>query len=394
MTSSRWVCVFLLVIAGAAWYLATVPRSNAGDKPPETSEVPAVPRNLRQTMPERRKPDPVSDASSAQTAAEAAPSATTAHGDLFDLAKAIVHASQDEQACLAGTATAAKPQASAIHRWTDPNGLIHFSDQAPVGLSRYHRRIEVGGLPPIVVHASGYDTNLPDDLSQNAIASAQAIDRIMRESLGVIGEPGLVLNIEFIADADAYAVRSGNPAMSGSAGNYSTLNRTIHIRLQADEEANSLILRHEITHALIHERVGRLPMAINEGLAGYFEHIEVMGNGAQVAIEESKRSLASARIGGDGRDELIDLLAREGPDFYGTGQEQRYLRAFALVAVLMRTAPGRAALGAVLESQREAPCLPVKVEKILDARYPGGLIMLAASWAAWLGDPPKDVQAY
>ena len=314
--------------------------------------------------------------------------------DFPAIASTLTHAVMESQACLAGTASAAKPSKTAIHRWTDGNGIIHFSDLAPTGPAQGYKKIDVHGLPAIVVHARGYDVNLPDDLVQNAIAAAQAIERILRGTLGVEGEPGLVLDVEFVAAADEWAKRAGNPVMANSAGTYSPQSRTIHIRLQHDDQANLLILRHEITHALIHERVGRLPTAINEGMAGYFERVKVSGMGAQIVIAEWPQSLGAARIEGDGQVELVDLFAHEGADFYAEGQEQRYLRAYALIALLMDSGPGRAALAAVLAAQRGQPCQPVKTETILGSLYPGGLKALARDWATWLGNPPRSVRSW
>lgn len=306
----------------------------------------------------------------------------------------LLHAAIERQACLAGTASAARPARAVIHRWTDDRGVIHFSDQAPAGPTHGHKQIDVEGLPAIVVHARGYDVNLPEDLVQNAISTAQAIERILRGSLGVEGDPGLVLDVEFIAAADVWAQRAGNPSMANSAGTYSPQSRTIHIRLQEDAPTNFLILRHEITHALIHERIGRLPTAINEGIAGYFEHLTVSGMGAQVTIADSPSSLDAARIDGDGQAELVDLFAHEEAAFYAEGQQQRYLRAYALIALLMDNAAGRTALAAVLASQRGQPCQPVRAEAILDSRYPGGLTALARDWATWLGNPPHSVRSW
>lgn len=341
--------------------------------------------------------EPVSDPDthSGEAATEAVDK-TGAHAgiDFPSISSTLSHAVIDSQACLAGTAGAAQPAKTAIHRWTDDKGVIHFSDRAPTGSAQGYRKIDVQGLPPIAVHARGYDVNLPDDLVQNAISSAQAIERILRGTLGVEGNPGLVLEVEFIAAAEAWAKRAGNPAMVNSAGTYSPETRTIHVRLQDDEPSNFIILRHEITHALIHERIGRLPTAINEGIAGYFEHLAVSGMGAQVSIAESARSLEVARIKGDGQAELIELLAHEGADFYTEGQQQRYLRAYTLIAMLMDSGPGRAALAAVLAAQRGQPCLPVKAEAILDSRYPGGLTALARDWVTWLGDPPRSVRSW
>ena len=382
------------LVAAAAWLVSTrIPLPVAISAEPEVTSSEIA----------QARPSPVETAVQRPRAAIPSPSMITSAAppkpgeggsELLTLAKQLSHSNYADQACLAGTANAAKPQATAIHRWTDASGIIHFSDQAPTAAARDYRRIESNDVPPIVVRARGYDVNLPDDLSRNAISSAQAIERVLRDSLGVSGDPGLVLDIEFIASAQTYAQRAGNPAMANSAGTYSTLGRTIHIRLQDDDESNFLILRHEITHALVHERIGRLPTAINEGLASYFEHIKVSGMGAQVAISESARSLASARIEGNGEGELIELLASDGLGFYGQGQEQRYLRAFGLVAMLMQTPPGRVALSAVLAEQRESPCVQVKAENILQAHYPGGLAVMATAWAAWMHNPPASVQAY
>lgn len=385
-----WFCAVLLIVAGLAWQVIRM-QSEAGK--PSIGSVAAIPSLRKPDSPVREDVAAVGDPRNPMQRRATEPD-SAGQADVLKIAQAIVHADDDANACLGGTAKAAQPQATAIHRWTDRKGVIHFSDQAPGDPVRDHRRIEVSGLPPIVVHATGYDVNLPENLAQNAIASAQAIDRVMRESLGVVGEPGLVLTIEFVAGADAWALRSGNPAMPTSAGTYSTRDRTIHVRFQENDESNALILRHEITHALVHERVGRLPTAINEGLASYFEHLTVQGMGAQFAIGEQLRSVTDVDLEQDGPEALVDLLAREGPDFYGPLQERNYLRAFALVAVMMDSGSGRAALGAVLAAQRQNPCQPVKAEVILDHGYPGGLAALARAWADWLLNPPRRVVSF
>jgi hypothetical protein len=320
---------------------------------------------------------------------------TQVPADLIDVGRLAMHAIDAAQPCLAGTARAARADKVAVHRWVDDAGIVHFSDQLPEqGRLQGYRRIEVDGMPPVVVHASGYDVNLPDQLAQRAIADTLAIARVLRDSLGVEGDPGLVLTIEFLGSAQSYARRIGNPAMAASDGTYASADRTIRIRLQNDIEANFRILRHEIAHALIHERIGQLPTTLNEGLAGYFERFQVSGLGAQVSVEGSMAALKAAEVSGNGEDELVDLLARDGTMFYGAGREQRYVRAYALVAVLMGTPAGRNGLSAVLSAQRGNPCLAVDVARLLEESYPGGLRALAVDWSRWIRDPPATVQAF
>lgn len=302
-------------------------------------------------------------------------------------------------ACLAHTAATGPTHAIAVHRWVDASGIIHYSDQAPSASAKEHRVIEVQGLPPVSVQASGYDVNLPDQLQQRAVADALGVQRVLRDALGVAGPAGVALHVVFVKDAATYARLIGDPVLATSAGAYSTAQRTIYVRMQAQDEASFAVLRHEITHALVHESIGNLPTSINEGLAEYFGRYRVGGLGGQIDIGADRSAIIGAAPAGDGADALVDLLARDGADFYAADagasvREQRYLRAYALVALLMRDGPGRAALTAVLSSQRADPCRPVAAENLLDASYPGGLVALAPAWSSFMRAPPQAIQAY
>ncbi|MGB0132877.1 DUF4124 domain-containing protein, partial [Dokdonella sp.] len=309
---------------------------------------------------------------------------------LAALATSVVHQANTAQACLAGTGRGRPAGDATIHRWVDAAGIIHFSDKPPSGEAQQHRQIKIEGLAPIRVDARGVDVNLPDYVVQRATMDTQAIERIFRSSLGMSGEPGLVLSIEYIASARTYAERIGSTALADSDGAYSGKDRTIRIRHRDDIETSFQILRHEIAHALVHEHVGQLPVAINEGLAGFFERIEVTGMGARIALDDVRRK-PDPEISVDGQDELVDLLAREGAGFYGAGQEQRYFRAKALIALLMERAEGRTALGSVLSAQRLTPCQPVEPALMLEQTYPGGLEALARDWSGWLRHPSMRV---
>ena len=298
--------------------------------------------------------------------------------------------------CLAQSAASNNAVRSvAVHRWTDSAGIVHYSDQPAPANATDARIIEVSGLAPITVHASGYDVDLPDQLEQRAVADALRVQRTMRDVLGVPAPAGTTLHIVFVRAAATYARLVDDPALAGSAGAYSTARQTIYIRMQADDEANFAVLRHEITHALVHESVGNLPTAINEGLAEYFGRYRASGPGDTIDLDTDRQAMIGAAPKGDGDDALVDLLARSGDDFYaiGTdsaGREQRYSRAAALIALLMHDEQGRLALADILAAQRADACHPVAVEKILDAHYAGGLRALAANWAAYMRDPPGN----
>ena len=303
------------------------------------------------------------------------------------------HRPEPSAACLAKTATGGKP-APAIHRWVDAGGVTHYSDQAPATGVSNHRVIEMHGLPEITVEASGYDGNLPADLQRRAVVDAVAVQHVFRDVLGIAGPPGLGLKVVFVREGDAYARLVGSGVLATSSGAYVPPQRTIYVRRQADDEIAFEVLRHEITHALIHELIGNLPVALNEGLAEYFRRYRPAGMGGQIDIAADQSALKSAAPADDGSDALVELLALTGSDFYAADRERRYLRAYALVALLMSGSERSAALHDVLARQRTDPCTPVAVETVLDERYPGGLSRLAADWAAFLHDPPAVVRTY
>lgn len=350
---------------------------------------------------EREAPPPAAPPVASVTAAIDAPPATAGEARRAPIAPArpLEAPPPPGAACLAGTAAQTPTRARAVHRWVDAAGITHYSDQAPPREAREHRVIDLRDPPPIRVQASGFDANLPDELQRRAVADALGVQRVLRDALGVVPPPGIDLRVVFVSDGDAYGRLIGSPSLAGSAGAYSTAQRTIFVRRQERDEANFAVLRHEITHALVHESIGSLPTPINEGLAEYFGRYRAAGLGGQIEVGAGREAIRGAAASGDDGEALVDLLAREGEVFYAldagaAAREQRYLRAYALIAVLMRDAPGRAALTELLARQRADPCRTVAAERVLEERYPGGLAGLARAWSVFLRNPPDDVRAY
>jgi hypothetical protein len=304
------------------------------------------------------------------------------------------HGTEPSAACLAATGDANAPRDATIHRWVDAAGVTHYSDTAPAAGVSNHRVIEVHGLPPVKVEASGYDVNLPADLEHRAVVDALAVQRVFHEALGIDGPAGMVLKIVFVGNAQTYGTLIGEPALAASSGAYVPPKHTIYVRMQGNDELAFSILRHEITHALIHEWVGNLPVSVNEGIAEYFRRYRVAGMGGAIDFAADRRELVAAAPAGDGSEALVELLALSGPAFYADDRERRYEEAYALVALLLSTPEGAGALHAVLARQKADPCTPVAAETILDARYPGGLGELAVDWARFLRDPPATVRTY
>ena len=341
------------------------------------------------------------EAAPALVAPETASDAPASTAVVPDVLRRAIEAAQPLQsaACLAHTQAPKQHAPVAVHRWIDAAGIVHYSDQAPPANARERRVVAMVAAPSVVVQASGYDVNLPSQLQQRAVADALGVQRLMHDALGVPIPAGMTLKIVFVRSEQAYVQLVGEPALAKSSGAYSTADRTIHVRMQEPEEINFAVLRHEITHALVHESIGNLPISLNEGMAEYFGRYRAEGMGGQIDVGAQRGGLVGAAPGGDGSEALVDLLAREGADFYAETtaageRERRYLRAYALIALLMRDRAGQSALAGVLAAQAMSPCEPVAAEKVFDAGYPGGLPGLARQWTAFMRDPPRDIRSY
>ncbi|MGH8174332.1 MAG: DUF4124 domain-containing protein, partial [Rhodanobacteraceae bacterium] len=201
------------------------------------------------------------------------------------------HTPDTSAACLAKTSNVARKPAPAIHRWVDANGLTHYSDQAPTSAVANHRVLEAQGLPPISVRASGHDVALPAELQQRAVVDALSVQQVFRDALGIEGPVDLSLNIVFVRDPAAYAGLVGPGVLAASAGAYVPPQRTIYVRMQADNETQFAVVRHEITHALVHESIGNLPVPLNEGLAEYFRRYRAAGLGGQIDMAADRPAL-------------------------------------------------------------------------------------------------------
>ncbi|MBZ0222572.1 MAG: DUF4124 domain-containing protein [Dokdonella sp.] len=325
--------------------------------------------------------------------ADAAQASRVMIDSLLDSARQMTSA-----ACLAKSGSG-EGSKLAVQRWTDAQGIIHYSDRKPPTGARDVRTVTLAAAPRVVIEASGHDVNLPDQLQQRAVADALAVERVLHDTLAVPIPQGLSLRIVFVRSAQEYARLIGAPALAQSAGAYSTATRTIHVRMQDEGEGNFAVLRHEIVHALVHEAIGNLAVSINEGMAEYFGRYRTAGMGGQVDIGSERTALLAAAPDGDGAEALVDLLAPEGEAFYLAGsamaaREMRYRRAFALVAMLMGSSEGRNALGGLLRQQAAEPCTPVAPERWFEQHFPGGLPALAQSWQGFMRSPPQEVRAY
>lgn len=299
----------------------------------------------------------------------------------------------DQAACLARTGRQVAP-AQTVHRWVDAAGVVHYSDQPPESAdSRDHSQRLADDAPPVTVTIEPVDARLPPHATSRAITDAVAIGKVFKDVFELDTGGGLALRVS-LAGSDAAFRRVAPRDTPSDSGVYSPKDRRIVVRTQDMPERTLEVLRHEITHALVHEWVGDLPTALNEGLADYFEHFEARGMGGQVNPKNYLWQMKQAMTRGPAEPALAKLLSLPYQNFHAYDRSENYARSLALISTLMSDPQGRKALGWVLQRQRGRPCLPIDAEALVRAKAPTGFADLARRWRAHQGGQATTVHSY
>jgi len=301
------------------------------------------------------------------------------------------HDIADDTRCLADTSTQVQsPQR--IHKWVDAQGVVHFSDQAPNDEALPSELVTLADTQPVEVSVDSQAAALPPHATSSAITDAVAIGKVLRNILGVRVDGGLKLRIVFVGTDAAF--RKAAPGSTSTSGAYLPKTRTIVVRTRHSSDETLAVLRHEVTHALIHEWIGRPPKALNEGMAEYFEHFNPQGMGGVVDPNRYARRMRAAAPKGSALSSLRSLLGADQEQFHGHGELLNYTRSMALISTLMASPQGRRALSLALAEQRKQTCLPIDFAALLNKAWPAGLPSLAAHWQQHQKQNVHAVHAY
>lgn len=256
-----------------------------------------------------------------------------------------------------------------IHQSTAADGSRVFTDRPAAGGGAQVSR-------PAADAAVRVTGTTDPALAEAAQVQARAVAGILARTLdlGRNGTPAPV-EIHLVADAEALAQATGiaDPAIVGA---YSYADGRVHVRTDVPRAALLGTLRHEVVHALLHRLVGRLPPALDEGLATLLEGLVVQGLGGTVRIPDLSALPGPAPT----TDRLRALLEADRRTFQALPPESAYPDALALAAVLLERSAWRERLAALLREQRASPCTPVAAANRLLSD--GSADDLVADWLA------------
>jgi hypothetical protein len=301
------------------------------------------------------------------------------------------HTVNDHQACnRPHTKSRSDVDTKLIYKWVDKGGQTHMSDQQPkeviasvMDLGMKNRDFTYQIIPDGVV--------VPTEFSGQLFAGSK---RIYDTWHFLLGEQKLrqsrieVLLIGGPDRFDAYHAKA-SPGSKRVNGFYD-MGRNLAI-VKFDPANQTQALRssfHEISHLVTAGHLGRTPPWLTEGLAEYFETMQVKDQTGAIYPNQAHINLLKKTP----LPSLKEYLSIDRPEWHGAERDRNYAIAWSLINFLLQGAPGMYALQQVIQQAEANFCQPFSVVDALDQAYPGGLERLEQDWRKWLADDQFQIQ--
>ncbi|MCD8523205.1 MAG: DUF4124 domain-containing protein [Saccharospirillaceae bacterium] len=271
---------------------------------------------------------------------------------------------------------------SAVYRWTDSEGNVHFGDRpqqqnVAEDLSKQYAAATQGVRLFMEYPGWAGDAQLEFQLRREADLLYRVLTRFIPQSAW----RQINLNLVLFASQDAFdEFRQQQGANRGWMAYYSGGQNQAYLARQNRDEWTLSIARHEMTHAMMTGMLGTTPVWLSEGMAQYLERLQWQMNSAQVkADHDGFRQLAVRGLTG-----FSELADRQHAEFNGMAQESNYVRAAAMVFFLLDHDDGKRWLRQTLGHYAQHPCAPFVAERFFNQAYPGGLAAVNERYTRWL----------
>jgi len=292
------------------------------------------------------------------------------------------------------TSALEKSTSAEIYRWTDESGQVHFSDAKP-GATRntdvmtvnYQDRKQYFNLK--LVEDS---QNLPAFTRDKVSAEVRQVYRILSGDLQLEHLRKVFLNVRIIGTQASFQEYKAQvaPQIRTNSGFYTSQNNEAVVFQGNNSATMRAVIRHEATHVIMAGLYGVTPSWFNEGLAEYFEQLEISGQSRQVdAVDYHWAHLQNRHQQGDlmPLQEYVNLPPQQ---WYNGNLQDNYSLAWSVVFFLMEKPEGKRFLKGMMNDMAEDYCWSTPGSEYFDANYPGGFKAFEERWATWLeGEIPK-----
>jgi hypothetical protein len=221
---------------------------------------------------------------------------------------------------------------------------------------------------------------LSSDERRSIRSRVQRMIELYRTELGIRVPPGFSVDLAIHGSGRSYDERAG--AMRRAAGFYNHKSGKAVVAGRGESETHRTAL-HESSHAVLMHAVPRVPAWLNEGLAEYFEQLEVSAGVSRIPADGRRHRLLASAVGAAEVGPLRELFEMHPATLLGLPDRAMYLaytQSWSVVTFLMEDQENRSRLREILDGTRRGRGASEAVERAM----PGGIERLEADWRAWL----------
>ncbi|WOJ98185.1 hypothetical protein R0137_06365 [Congregibacter brevis] len=274
--------------------------------------------------------------------------------------------------------------ARTAYTWVNEDGVRSFSDAAPSELTAQALAMDEGNrdFETQVI----WDGVRPNRALEGRLRAGAL--RINEQWGEWVGRDALVrsqVSLRITSDRKRFLRDWGGDANGTTPSGFYSLARNEAIVFYDSRKMSEArlveVVFHEVAHLITTWQVGTLPPWYGEGLAEYFESMQVQWQSAEFRtrgqwINRAKRT---------GIIPLQRLLTLDAGSWFSGDIQSRYLTAGALVAFMMTTDRGREELAALALQAGKTRCSPRSAKQHWSpAGYPGGVRGLEKELRRWL----------
>lgn len=276
-----------------------------------------------------------------------------------------------------------------IYSWTDDNGQVHFTDddrentEHTIALTEYQEPEYAFEL-----HVDAVGGKLPLYYKDKVSAAIKKVSERYEDYLPTSGVIPVRVNLTLAKSRRSYNKlrQTFAPGLGPSQGFYVAKHNMAVVHYKNDHQAHQTAI-HEAVHVLNAGLFGPTPRWFNEGLAEYFESIEMAGYSATIPPRDWLKTLSGSQLN------LQQLLNAEHQTWSGSQQSSLYAQSHSLIHFLMSTQQGKDTLKGLLAHMIQTRCERSDPNTSL-SQYPGGLDALQNDWAHWMNSRRYRVHVF
>ncbi len=275
-----------------------------------------------------------------------------------------------------------------IFSWTDENGVTHFSNTL-YGANKDVRVLDEykANLRPFVLNISS-NQQLPNQFETQVTIGIKKIYHILSLYMEKQHLREVSVNLTFAHSKKDYQIiqQAKAPALTQSQGFYTSNGNFAAVWFRNEEQAKSTAI-HEATHVINSGLFGVSPKWLNEGLAEYFERMNIFGLAVKVSPRDWRKFPEVIQM------RLSRLLAENPRDWQGKSQSSMYLASHSIVHFLMSSPKGKVIIKKLFVHLAENRCAKTNIRGVLN-QYPNGISALEREWRQWMLDEKYRVQSF